>query len=155
MYILFDKNTKVVIKITNKKPAAATDNVNIAETDNIPEKYDYLIVKDEKLQTRTWTEKQTKVINNVETIVDIEKSEQYITCNLMAQVKPQPTLEEIERQKEIEYKELCEKYIRQKYSVSDEFEVLRKQNIDTQAYQEYFDYVEYCLEKARLEVYGG
>jgi len=55
---------------------------------------------------------------------------------------PQPTFEEIYKQKTVEL-------IRERYSIDDEFEVNRERNVDSEAFTEYYNYVESCKEEAR------
>ena len=50
------------------------------------------------------------------------------------------------------YEALVEKYIREKYSVSQEFAILRQKETKPLEYAEYFDYCEECKSKAKSEV---
>ena len=52
---------------------------------------------------------------------------------------------------EYEYKELTEKYIRQRYSISEEFAVLRQRDTKPDDFQQYYDYCEECKAKAKEE----
>lgn len=48
--------------------------------------------------------------------------------------------------------ELVEQKIRERYSMNKEFEVQRKRNIDPEAFQDYYDYVENCIETSKIEL---
>ncbi|MEG0500209.1 MAG: hypothetical protein RR550_03690 [Rikenellaceae bacterium] len=50
------------------------------------------------------------------------------------------------------YDELVEKYIREKYSVSEEFALLRQRNEKPDEFQLYYVYAEECKERARSEM---
>ena len=54
---------------------------------------------------------------------------------------PEPYLPTIE--------ELVEQKIRERYSLNQEFEVQRKRDVETEAFQAYYDYVESCITWAR------
>lgn len=55
-------------------------------------------------------------------------------------VKPEPTLEE----RLLEYRLLVEKYIRQKYTISDELAILRKKDECPKEFEDYYSYAETC-----------
>ena len=160
MYITFNNETKKVDYIGEKKPASYTDNLTLAEVETIPEKYDYLTVVNEREVTKTWTETQEELNENGEVITkEVEKSRTFVTCDLVTNFRTKPTTEQLEKIKEKikekRYNELCERYIRQMYSASDEFEILRKKDFNNVEFNEYYDYVESCLARAKLEVYGN
>ena len=48
--------------------------------------------------------------------------------------------------------ELVEQKIRERYSMNQEFEVQRKRDIDPEAFQVYYDYVENCIETTKIEL---
>lgn len=48
--------------------------------------------------------------------------------------------------------ELVERRIRVKYSINQEFEVLRKRDIEPDAFNEYFTFVEECIAAAKREL---
>ena len=50
------------------------------------------------------------------------------------------------------YEQLVEKYIRAKYSVSQEFAILRQKETKPLEYSEYFEYCEECKAKAKREM---
>lgn len=50
--------------------------------------------------------------------------------------------------------ELVEEKIRERYSVNQEFEVLRKRDVDTEAFREYYAYVEECIAWANEQEYS-
>lgn len=52
------------------------------------------------------------------------------------------------------YEQLVEKYIRAKYSVSQEFAILRQKETKPLEYQEYFEYCEECKARAKGEIGG-
>jgi hypothetical protein len=48
--------------------------------------------------------------------------------------------------------ELVEQKIRQRYTLNQEFEVNRKRDVDTQAFAEYYQFVEDCIAEAKQEL---
>ena len=50
------------------------------------------------------------------------------------------------------YEQLVEKYIRAKYSISQEFAILRQKETKPLEYSEYFEYCEECKAKAKREI---
>lgn len=48
--------------------------------------------------------------------------------------------------------ELVEQKIRERYSMNKEFEVQRKRDIDPEAFQVYYDFVENCIETSKIEL---
>ena len=52
---------------------------------------------------------------------------------------------------EYEYEQLTEKYIRQRYSISEEFAVLRQRDTKPDDFKQYYDYCEECKAKAKEE----
>lgn len=50
------------------------------------------------------------------------------------------------------YEQLVEKYIREKYSVSQEFALLRQREEKPEEFQEYYDYAESCKTRAKSEI---
>lgn len=48
--------------------------------------------------------------------------------------------------------ELVEQKIRERYSMNQEFEVQRKRDIDPEAFQVYYDFVENCIETTKIEL---
>jgi predicted CopG family antitoxin len=161
-YITFNNKTKRVTYIGEKKPISISNNLTLAEVDTIPEKYDYLTVVNEREKTDTWVETIEEYNEETSEVIEkeVERSRTFVSCDIVAHFKPQPTLEEIEKQKEKEYKELCEKYIREKYSQSDVEAIINNylENSENEKYKNEFDelqnYRKECKAKAKLEVYG-
>ena len=56
---------------------------------------------------------------------------------------PEPYLPTVE--------ELVEQKIRERYSINQEFEVQRKRDIESEAFQAYYDFVEECITEAKQE----
>lgn len=211
MYLTFDKETKQVAYIGEKKPVVYTSNLDAAEYKGEIPKNDYLTVTNLREETETWIEKKivTKTIiekepqtikktvwgtveikdENGEVVIDEEgnilktfkpkiveetievdvekeveeeitetKSRTYLACDLVANFYPPKTEEELALVKQKKYEILCEKYIREKYSASDEFKILRRyqknpydaSNIEN--FNTYNEYVESCLAKAEAEL---
>lgn len=63
-------------------------------------------------------------------------------------IKPEPTLE----QKLAQYPLLVEKYIREKYSISAEFSILRQKDDKPEEFNEYYIYAESCKVRAKQEL---
>ena len=53
------------------------------------------------------------------------------------------------------YEQLVERYIRDKYTISQELALLRQKETKPLEYQEYFEYAEYCKSKAKKEIGNG
>lgn len=53
------------------------------------------------------------------------------------------------RPKNLTYERVIEILIREKYSINDEFALLRQEHIKQDEYQEYFNYVESCKQQAK------
>jgi hypothetical protein len=106
-----------------------------------------------------WVEEtiEVDVEKEVEEEVEEIKTRTYLTCNLVANFYPPKTEEELAKEKEKKYKDLCEKYIRAKYSVGDEFQILREHDANPEDcvviknFNEYNAYVKNCLLRAELE----
>jgi len=61
--------------------------------------------------------------------------------------------EEIKEERDVRYPNVVEKYIREKYTVSDELAIQRQRDTKPEAFAEYFDYCESCKARAKSEVY--
>lgn len=59
--------------------------------------------------------------------------------------EPEPYLPTVE--------ELVEQKIRERYSINQEFEVQRKRDIETEAFTEYYNFVEECITWAKQQPY--
>ena len=62
----------------------------------------------------------------------------------------QPEIEPIPYVPTIE--ELVEQKIRERYSLNQEFEVQRKRDVETEAFTEYYNFVEECIREAKEEL---
>ena len=62
------------------------------------------------------------------------------------------TTEEIEKQKAAKYPILVERYIREKYTLSDELAILRQRDTKPEEFAEYNAYAEECKQRAKLEI---
>lgn len=162
MYIAFNRDTKKVVNTSNTKFIAVSKNLEVAETEFIPSAYDYLTIENVKEHTRVikeaYTEEVTKFNEETgeeytETVEHEQVTENYKTCDLVAHFNTL-TAEQIERQKQFKYESLVEKYIRQKYSISQELAILRQRDSKVEEFNNYNAYAEYCKAKAKMEVYG-
>lgn len=112
---------------------------------------------DYKVFEETIEEEITEIVQET---IEEEKSRTYLTCDLVANFI-QLTEEQIAEQKQKRYESLCQQYIRERYSPTDENKVVREYladmyNLDKKAqFDEYNTYVESCKIKAKAEVYGG
>ena len=182
-YILYDKKTlKVKEKYTKPLTAKVCDNFyevyGIAEYKGEIPKGDWLTVDNVREEVETWKEKQQveKLDENGQPIIneqgepiyeeiEVEKSKTHIVCDLVAHFYPKIELTEEQKalQKEKQYKTLCEKYIREKYSANDEDKIKREclfdmisNNTNKESklqFLEYNSYVESCKLRAKEEVY--
>lgn len=174
-YILYNKQTLKVQHIYAKPlTAKVCDNFydinGIAEYNGELPKGDYLVVSNVHEKVEKWKEKQ--VIENyddngnvVAEEIEVEKSKTHIVCDLVAHFYPKVELTEEQKalQKENQYKALCEKYIREKYSANDEDKIKREclfdmisnntNNESKLQFLEYNSYVESCKLKAKQEIY--
>ena len=85
---------------------------------------------------------------------EVEQSRTYTTCDLVAKFNPQPTSEHLEKLKQVRYEKLVERFIRQKYSLSNELAILRQASIKLEEFAEYNAYAEECKAKAKTVIYG-
>ena len=81
MYITFNKNTKKVSYVGEKKPISYTSNLTFAETDSVPKEYDYLLAINERDEARTYT--CVELVDDKE--VELEKVEYFKKVDLLAQ----------------------------------------------------------------------
>ena len=162
MYIAYNQNTKRVISTSEKPFVNVSEGVSVVECNEIPEKYDYLVVDNVREVTRVvqeaytekvpeWNEKtqqeETKLIERPQV------TETYFTCDLIAKFR-EYTAEQLEKQKEKRYHDLTEKYIEKKYTLKQEVAIARQKEAKPNEWQEYYNYVEECKAKAHKEVYG-
>ena len=177
MYIRFlIENNKIVYKGEAKPIVEEREFIDlngkcaVAEYKGEIPKNDYLTITNIREETETWTE--TKTIGNLdengepifnengeivtEEITE-EKSRTYLVCDLLANFYPPKTEEELAKEKQKKYEDLCEKYIREKYSANDEFQILREYSknpndtITKQNFDEYNTFVENCLLRAKSD----
>ncbi len=154
-YIYIDKKTNRIIDVKNKI-VEHSDNLIICEVENLPEKYDYLEVLNLRKEIKTWKEIQEDYDGNGEIVAkEVEKSRTYFTCDLVAKFRPQPTLEQIEKLKQLEYEKLVESLIRQKYNLSNELAILRQATTKVDEFKAYNEYAEKCKNQAKSKIYGG
>jgi hypothetical protein len=174
MYITYNKDNKRVMYLGSKKPISYSDNLILAEVDKVPEKYDYLtitnlqeksrVVKEAYEEVNDKYDEETGELLSQETIKHEEVTENYLTCDLVANFRPQLTAEQLENQKEKRYEALCKKYIAEKIAIEDELKTIRRLLVsispevftDTEARMNFVDYnldVENCILKASEEVY--
>lgn len=70
----------------------------------------------------------------------------------MQMIPPAPKTDEQLRE---EYESKVNELIRAKYSVSQEFAIMRQQADKPDEYAEYYAYCEQCKQTAKAEIYGG
>ncbi len=142
MYIAYNRNTKKVVGIKESNFSYISENLSIAECDNIPQIGDYFVVENIK------EAKRTTIDGKVET---------YTTCDLLPKFY-EYTAEQLEAMKERKHKELSKRYIRQKYPLEDENKIMRRYlaNPSNAQYKldflEYNEYVEKCILRASEEL---
>ena len=173
-YIAFNKTTKRVVNLSVETlPKQSTDFYGEAEFyGELPNKYDYLTITNLQEKTNTWTEKEQveKLDEQGNTIfteqgeivyeeIEVPKSRTYFTCDLVANFRLPLTAEQVEKQKQAKYESLCQQYIREKYSATDENKVVREYLADMYntekrvQFDEYNAYVESCKVRAKGEIY--
>lgn len=84
-----------------------------------------------------------------------EKTEIPYTCYTLVENKEeyeQAKAIRAEKEKQHEYEALVEKYIRQKYSLSQELAILRQRDEKVEEYTAYYEYAEECKVRAKAEV---
>lgn len=171
-YILYNlKTLKVAHIYTKPLTAKVCDNFyevyGIAEYKGEIPKNDWLSVDNVREEIETWKEKQ--VIDNyddngnvIAEEVEVEKSKTHIICDLIPHFYPKVELTEEQKakQKQLKYERLCQQYIRERYSATDENKVVREYladmyNFDKKTqFDEYNTCVENCKSRARVEVYN-
>lgn len=164
MYIRYNTQTNLVVYIGDKKPLNAdTDLYKVAEYNGEIPKNDWLTVGNIEPKTRIVKEaydetiefdengeplKEPKVIHHEAVI------ENYLECMEVTPHFRVYTEEELAQQKQARYESLVEKYIREKYSLSNELAILRQANTKYTEFYEYNTYAEECKARAKAEVYG-
>ena len=164
MYIRYNVKTNLVVYIGEKKPLNAdTDLLKVAEYNGKIPKNDWLTVANIEPKTRIVKEAYDETIEfnengeplkEPQTVHREAVTENYLECTeLVAHFKTY-TQEELAEQKQARYENLVEKYIREKYSLSNELAILRQANTKYTEFYEYNTYAEECKAKAKAEVYG-
>lgn len=160
MYIIFNKETKKVVFMNKTKPIAYTENVELAQLEEVPSinENQFLTVANVQEVTRVVSEAYTEevIIWNEETQQEETKivehpivTETYLTCDLVVN-----DIVITEEQKQEKYESLVEKYIRQKYTLSQELAILRQRDTKPSEFEAYNAYAEKCKAQAKLEIYG-
>ena len=130
----------------------------IAECDNIPSEYDYLMVTNVQTKTDTWQEELTTFDEETqkETATVVEKSRTYLTCDLVAKFRPAPTQEQLEALKLRKYNARVTQLIRLKYDANAVEALLANYADDKEKYQKEFDafaaYRKECKAQAKEEL---
>lgn len=161
MYIIFEKDSKKVYQVLDKKPIAISNTLEIARCDNVP-KYnpaqgDYLTVtnlqeKTEKYIEKEYTEKEVEIDGEIQLVteaIEVEKERKYFTCDLIVN-ESHNKAELIEQQ----YESKVSALIRKKYSLNSELAILRQRDTKPEEYQAYNDYAEQCKTLAKQELQG-
>ena len=171
MYIIFNKESKKVIKILGKEPVAISNTLEIARCANNPTYNEaigeYLTVtnlqeKTEKYIDKEYVEKEIEIneedLSNIDFVisangmaivkelVEVEKERPYYTCDLVVNESPNKA-ELIERQ----YENKVSALIRKKYSLNAELAILRQRDTKPEEYQAYNEYAEQCKAIAKQE----
>ena len=93
----------------------------------------------------------------------VENNKVYTTIELNGFKITNPTLEQFEAAGWSEYtppapepyvpslEELVEQKIRERYSINQEFEIQRKRDVETEAFTEYYNFVEECITWAKQQ----
>ena len=152
-YVLYNLKTLKVEHIYTK-PLTAKVCDNFYEINGIAEyhgeipKNNWLSVDNIHEEIETWKEKE---INEQGKEVEVEKPKIHIICDLVAHFYPKRELTEEQKakQKQAKYESLVEKYIREKYSLSNELAILRQANTKVEEFNEYNNYAEACKKRAK------
>lgn len=172
MYIAYNKNSRMVIGKPSKKPyISVSDNVAIAECDNIPQNYEYLLVDNVREAARVVQEAYTEKVpvwdeetqqEETKLVEHPQVMETYYTCDLIPKFR-EYTAEQLEKQKEKRYHDLAEKYIRQIYPQGKMESIINNYLLYKETYENEDDLIKYnkmqayrkeCKAKAYKEVYG-
>ena len=153
MYITYDRETKRVSYIGEKEPLALSENLECAEVETLPEKYDFLTVENVREETRTWVEtvEEPCELSDEVTAKEIEHTDTFKIAEVKANFITL-TDEQIEVQKQAEYKSMVDHLVRKKYSISDEFSIQRQRFEKPEEFAEYNAYVEECKALAKSEM---
>lgn len=135
MYIAYNINTKRVVGEPSEKPFATfTNNVAIAECDNIPQNYDYLLVDNVRQATKVVQEAYTEEVIefNEETqqeetklVEHAQVTETYYACDLIPKFY-EYTAKQLEAQRHAQYTSECIREIGKEISIQDELKLMRR-----------------------------
>ena len=170
MYLIYDIKTNKVVQ-TNNKPFVSYDKNRYQEcyVENLPTKThaQYFTVDNVREETKVIKEAYTQeeVFFNEETELDEVKvveypavTETYLTCDLVVNDRPQMSEEAktayIAKQKERKYEELVNELIRKKYSMAQEFAILRQRDSKPEEFAEYNSYAEECKTQAKQQIFN-
>ena len=148
MYITYNKETKRVAYIGEKKPIAFGDGLELAEVANIPNDYDFLTVESVAEGERAWTEtveEFDELLNEV-----VQKEVEHTETFNVAEVKANFVVF-TETQKKAQYEAKVDRLVREKYSLSNELAILRQRDTKPEEFAEYNTYVELCKASAKAE----
>lgn len=165
MYTLFNKQSKKVYgEPLNEKPISYTDDLELAEVVSLPpkERNQYYIVDCVREQVRVlkeaWDEPIEEYDENGELKTDLKVkhheaiTETYVTCDLVVNDRPPITL--TKEQIHAKYESLVEKYIREKYTLSQELAILRQRDSKPEEFADYNAYAEQCKAQAKQQLYN-
>lgn len=164
MYIRYNAQTKVIIHKDETKPSVAdTDLYKVAEYNGEIPKNDWLTVGNIEPKTRIikeaydeniYADEKGEPLKDPKVIHHEAVMENYLECMEVTPHFKTYTEEELAKQKQARYESLVEKYIREKYSLSNELAILRQANTKYTEFYEYNTYAEECKARAKAEVYG-
>ena len=159
-YIIYEKKTLKVVRVKNEEPVALTDNLGLARCEVLPQG-DNFSVANIQTHTEPYTETIQKEVVKVDEqgneyedfeTIEITKIREYQTCDLVPKIYSQ---NELKAKKDKEYEALVERFLRQKYSLSNELAILRQASTKPEEYAVYNAYAEECKAKAKEIIYGG
>ena len=152
MYITYDKETKRVVYVGEKKPISFSEGLELAEVDMLPEKYNFLTVESVREDTRTWME--TVEEYDEENDEFIKKEIEHSETRMVAEVKAnfiELTEEQIAEQKQKAYKARVQHLVGLRYSIYDELAIQRQRHDKPEEFAEYNSFVEQCKATAKEE----
>jgi hypothetical protein len=159
-YVVYYKDTLKVSRISVREPNDLLENQGLARCEIRPRGLDFTVAN---IQTHTepYTETIQKEVVKVDEqgneyedfeTIEITKIREYQTCEIVAKVYTQ---NEINNKKAKEYEALVERFLRQKYSLSNELAILRQASTKPEEYAVYNAYAEECKAKAKEIIYKG
>ena len=171
-YIIYNLETSKVERVYShplpKQNESFYKTRNIAEYRGELPSADWLSVDNIHEEIETWKEKKQveKLDENGQPLVneqgeivyeevEVEKTKTHIVCDLVAHFLPEEQkAQQVAKQKQAKYEKLVEKYIREKYSLSNELAILRQASTKVNEFNEYNAYAESCKARAKGEIYG-